>query len=144
MTAVARPAPVVDTTAPNQTEIAGNHTLDTANDATALPSGLKLISAERYGTSAWSATASITTRAQDGTEVRFFVKYATGDHGSAQLQGEFKGMQEISKTVPGLAPKPYHFGKLDGSPAPTFFFLCEFVNITNNLPDPKALGARLA
>lgn len=76
--------------------------------------------------------------------MRFFVKYATDDHGSAQLEGEFKSMQEINATVPGFGPKPYHFGKLEGTRSPTFFFLCEFANITNNLPDPKALGARLA
>lgn len=110
----------------------------------ALPPNLKPILAERYGDSAWSATASITTRAEDCTEVRFFIKYASGDHGNAQLQGEFKSMQEISKTVPGFAPKPYYIGRLKETSSPTFFFLCEFVNITNNLPDPKALAAQLA
>lgn len=53
-------------------------------------------------------------------------------------------MQEISKTVPGFAPKAHAFGRLEETPSPTFFFLCEFVNIANDLPDPKALGARLA
>ena len=54
------------------------------------------------------------------------------------------GMQELSKTAPGFTPQPYAFGKLEGTSSPTFFFLCEFVNISNALPDPKALGARLA
>lgn len=80
--------------------------------------------------------------------MRFFIKYATGDHGKAQLEGEFRSMQEINATVPGLAPKPIGFGKLAESEpaveASTYFFLCEFVNISNDLPDPRLLGARLA
>lgn len=103
-----------------------------------------MISAERYGVSAWSATASITTRAKDATEVRFFVKYATGEHGKAQLEGEYNSVKEINKIVPGFAPRPHAFGNMEDTSSPTFFFLCEFIYITSDLPDPQALGARLA
>ena len=109
-----------------------------------LPTHLRPVSAERYGVSAWSATAAITTRAEDGTEARFFVKYAAGDHGSAQLQGEYRSMQEISTAVPGFTPKVFTYGKLKEAPAPTFFFLCQFVDITADLPDPKTLASQLA
>ena len=103
-------------------------------------------SAVPYGDSKWSATAVITTRVQDGSRLRFFVKYATGDHGRKQLEGEFRSMQEISTIMPGFAPKPIGYGKLEAatSELPTFFFLSEFVSITNELPDPKALAGRLA
>ena len=53
-------------------------------------------------------------------------------------------MEEIHKTMPNLAPKPYGFGQLRSAPTPTYFFLCEFVNISDELPDPKLLGVRLA
>ena len=47
-------------------------------------------------------------------------------------------------TVAGFAPMPWHFGSLKETSSPSFFFLCEFVDITTDPPDPKALAARLA
>ena len=46
--------------------------------------------------------------------------------------------------VPGLAPKPFHFERLEGTLVSTIFSLREFFNIINDLPDLKALAARLA
>ena len=53
-------------------------------------------------------------------------------------------MQEIKSVNEEFVPKPYAFGQLRSANSPTYFFLCEFVDITNSLPDPKALGRRLA
>ena len=52
-------------------------------------------------------------------------------------------MKEIDTTVPGLAPKPYGYGRLRHTHQPTCFFICEFVNISDALPDPIRFGARL-
>lgn len=51
---------------------------------------------------------------------------------------------EIYNTVSGLAPKPYGHGRLRHASQPTYFFVCEFVHISDALPDPVRLGARLA
>ena len=53
-------------------------------------------------------------------------------------------MTEIYNTVADLAPKPHAFGKLQLEAPPTYFFLCQFVNVSDALPDPKKLGSRLA
>ena len=110
----------------------------------ALPSKLKVISANCYGTSAWSTTASIHTKDNDGQILRFFIKYASGEHGKAQIEGEFRSMQEIYQTMPNFAPQPCSFGQAKTASLPTYFFICEFVNISDELPDPRLLGARLA
>lgn len=77
-------------------------------------------------------------------EVRYFVKYASSEHGKAQLEGELQSVLEINKTVAGLAPKSYAFGTMEKTSSPSFFLLSEFVNMKNGLPDPKVLGACLA
>lgn len=53
-------------------------------------------------------------------------------------------MSELYSTVPTLVPKPHSWGKLIAPSPPTYFFLCEFVNISDRLPDPAVVGARLA
>jgi protein-ribulosamine 3-kinase len=72
------------------------------------------------------------------------VQCATKDSGKAQLEGEFKAMSELFKTMPTLVPRPFAWGKLQLQSPPTYFFLCEFVNISDSLPDPVKLGKCLA
>ena len=60
------------------------------------------------------------------------------------MEGEYRGMSEINNAVSGLAPKPYGRGRLRHAFRPTYFFVCEFVNFSDALPDPVKLGARLA
>jgi protein-ribulosamine 3-kinase len=47
-----------------------------ANDAIspALPGGVKVLSAESYGTSAWSLTGRINAVKPDGSSARYFIK----------------------------------------------------------------------
>jgi protein-ribulosamine 3-kinase len=53
-------------------------------------------------------------------------------------------MSELYRTMPAHVPKPQGWGRLS-SPFPsatvTHFFLCEFVNISNALPDPAGLAS---
>ena len=60
------------------------------------------------------------------------------------MEGEFHAMSELYKTTPALVPKPHTWGKLTTPFPPTYFFLCGFVYISDKLPDPAAVGARLA
>lgn len=53
-------------------------------------------------------------------------------------------MTELYRTVPALVPKPHGCGKLTTQYPPTYFLLCEFVNISDRLPDPATVGARIA
>ena len=121
-----------------------------------------MLSSDSYGSSAWSVTARITARSPEGHPKRFFLKvgvnsdqerhlvsdilfqYATEDSGKAQLHGEFLAMSELHKTLPELTPKPQAWGKLDLKSPPTYFFLCDFVDISDRLPDPILLGVRIS
>ena len=51
-------------------------------------------------------------------------------------------MKEIYDTLPTIAPKPHGFGKCRQRDA--YFFLCDYLSIKHNLPDPERLGAKLA
>lgn len=52
-------------------------------------------------------------------------------------------MSELYKTMPSLVPKPHAWGKFESSPE-TYFFLSDFVNISDRLPDPAQIGFHIA
>jgi protein-ribulosamine 3-kinase len=60
------------------------------------------------------------------------------------MEGEYTGMLELYNTVPHMIPKPHAWGKIDTKPIPTYFYICDFINITDTLPDPVKLGAAVA
>jgi protein-ribulosamine 3-kinase len=66
------------------------------------------------------------------------------DHGKPQLEGEYAAMMELYSTVPHMVPKPYAWGKVGSETTPTYFYICDFINITDVLPDPVKLGALVA
>lgn len=59
------------------------------------------------------------------------------------LEGEYHSMCELYKTAPGFVPKPYTWGKLNVSSPDTYFFLCDFIEMTNQNPDPVQLCTKL-
>ena len=60
------------------------------------------------------------------------------------MEGEFNAMKEIYKTTPSLVPKPHAWGKFKAPEPETYYFLCDFIEMKNQLPDPDRLCARLA
>jgi len=106
--------------------------------------GTKVLSADRYGSSAWTITARINVELPNGTPKRYFLKCATEDAGRAMMEGEFWAMTELYKTMPSLVPKPLARGRFQTETLETYFFLCDFIDISNQLPDPDRLCARLA
>lgn len=59
------------------------------------------------------------------------------------LEGEFNSMSELYKTAPTFVPKPYTWGKLNVSNPETYYFLCDFIEMTNENPDPVQLCTKL-
>ena len=59
------------------------------------------------------------------------------------LEREFNSMRELYKTASKFVPKPYTWGKLNVSNHDTYFFLCEFIEMTNQDPDPAQLCNKL-
>lgn len=44
-------------------------------------------------------------------------------------------MTEIDNTVPNICPKPHAWGQFKNPKPLTYFFICDFVNMTNKVPD---------
>lgn len=120
--------------------IGGDFPLD-ENVITHFPAGTKVLSADRYGSSAWTITARITTELADGTPKKYFLKCATEDAGRAMMEGEYWAMTELYKTIPEACPKPLARGKFETESPATYFFLCNFVDMSNQVPDPDRLCA---
>ncbi|KAJ4318823.1 hypothetical protein N0V94_004247 [Neodidymelliopsis sp. IMI 364377] len=52
-------------------------------------------------------------------------------------------MVELYKTAPNFVPEPYTWGKLNVSNPNTYFFLCDFIEMTSQIPDPTQLCTKL-
>lgn len=59
------------------------------------------------------------------------------------LEGEFNSMCELYNTAPTFVPEPYTWGKLNVSNPDTYYFLCDFIEMTNQNPDPVQLCTKL-
>ncbi|KAK8124852.1 uncharacterized protein PG998_000611 [Apiospora kogelbergensis] len=99
----------------------GNFPLDSAV-VEALPKGDTLISAERYGNSAWSSTARITVQKEDGRLHDYFAKIITGELAEA---------------------RPRAYGRCHGMEA-ACYFVCDYLEIDHRPPDAVKLGAKIA
>ncbi|ROV91696.1 hypothetical protein VMCG_09255 [Cytospora schulzeri] len=112
----------------------------------ALPPGLKFVSAEAYGSSAWTVTGKITAAQEaDGTESYFFLKTAFGEHGGVMLRGEYESAKDIYKIMPCLIPRPFGYGRYQTDNPVTYFYLSNFVDMnTTTAPKPLELAINLA
>ncbi|KAI9697679.1 MAG: hypothetical protein M1836_004629 [Candelina mexicana] len=129
--------------AESRSTVAGDFPLD-QNVIHHFPPGSKVLSAEKYGSSAWTVTARVSVELSNGTLMRYFVKCATEEAGRRMMEGEFAAMTELYKTLPSFIPKPLAWGKFQTEDPPTFFFLCDFVDMSNQMPDPDRLCAHVA
>lgn len=59
------------------------------------------------------------------------------------VNGEFESMSAIHSLLPDFAPEPLAWGTYETVPD-THFFLCEFRDMSDELPDPLKFTARLA
>lgn len=59
------------------------------------------------------------------------------------LEGEFHSMKELYKTAPKFVPKPYTWGKLNVSNPDTYYFLSDFIEMSNHNPDPVQFSTKL-
>ena len=123
--------------------IAGDFPLD-ENVVAKFPAGTKVLSANRFGTSAWTSTARIHVELQEGSQTRFFLKCATEDKGRVLMEGEFNAMSELYKTMPSFVPKPHSWGKFHGENPETYFFLSQYIEMSDRVPDPDQLCSKLA
>ena len=59
------------------------------------------------------------------------------------MRGEFESQKALYEYVPLFIPKPINFGQYVSDPM-TFFYLCEFIEMTEEVPRPRDFCASLA
>lgn len=121
----------------------GDFALDD-NVLTKFPKGTKIISANKFGTSAWTVTARLQVELPDGSQSPLFLKCATGITGRLLVEGEFNAMSELYMTMPNFVPKPHSWGKYRDEDLETYFFLSQFIDMSDRLPEPEQLCSKLA
>lgn len=107
------------------------------------PNITKIVSAVLLGTSGWTTTARLRVQFVDGTKAEYFLKSAPNDHGRVLIEGEFNAMKELYKWASDVVPEPHSFGKYSKDP-PTYFFLSQYVPMSDTMPDPDRLCKKLA
>ncbi|KAH9889620.1 Fructosamine kinase-domain-containing protein [Xylariomycetidae sp. FL2044] len=109
----------------------------------ALPSGCRVVSMKKHGVSFWANTGRIDVELSDGSPKSFFIKALSADAGRNMVEGEYESMKAIHTIVPEFVPRPVAWGSYDTVPN-THFFLCEFREMRQEMPDPHEFAARLA
>ncbi|KAM0812592.1 putative protein-ribulosamine 3-kinase [Seiridium cardinale] len=94
-------------------------------------------------TSTWAETMRIDAVRINGEPRSYFLKTVSAENAAERVYGEFKAMSEIFKTLPAIAPQPHGYGEYKNRKG-TYFFVCDYLNITHRLPDPERLGKKLA
>lgn len=60
------------------------------------------------------------------------------------MEGECNSMSELYKIAPSFVPRPHAWGKFQIVNPVTHFFLCDFLDLGKELPEPSSFCARLA
>lgn len=108
-----------------------------------LPKGCRVVSTEGHGVSFWANTGRIDVELADGTPQSFFIKVISKELGKNMVHGEFESMKAIYTLLPDFAPKPIAWGTYR-TIVDTHFFLCQYREMMEEMPDPHKFTARLA
>ncbi|KAJ5110528.1 hypothetical protein N7532_001063 [Penicillium argentinense] len=108
-----------------------------------LPEGCTIISTENHGVSFWAKTGRIDVSLHDGTPQSFFIKVVSHELGMNMTLGEFYSISAMHDTIPEFVPKPIACGTYSTIPD-TYFFLCEFHDMIDDMPDPDRFGTLLS
>ncbi|KAK8036080.1 Fructosamine kinase-domain-containing protein [Apiospora rasikravindrae] len=109
----------------------------------ALPNQCCVVSTHAHGASFWAKTGRIDVNLQDGTPRSFFIKAVSGEVGKNMVVGEFESMKAIHAVLPEFVPAPIAHGTYESDPE-THFFLCEFRDMIEEMPEPHKFAAQLA
>jgi fructosamine-3-kinase len=102
-----------------------------------------VVSIKTHGTSFWASTGRIDVSLTDGTRQSFFIKTLSIDHSKDMVVGEYESMNAIHNVLPGFVPKPVAWGTCEAKPN-THFLICEFREMTTDMPEPNKFAALLA
>ena len=108
-----------------------------------LPNGSRVVLTESHGVSFWANTGRIEVVLQDGEHASFFIKVISRDVGKQMMHSEYECTKSIYDLQPDFVPKPIAWGSYETIPD-THFYLCEFREMLDDMPDPHKFTARLA
>ncbi|KAK8036163.1 hypothetical protein PG993_008777 [Apiospora rasikravindrae] len=108
-----------------------------------LEKGDQIIGVNEYGTSLWAETKRIDVQAIDGSNRSYFLKTLSVPDAAERVHGEYEAMSAIYTAMPSIAPKPRGCGPCVGRKG-TYFFVCDYLDLTHELPDAVDLGKKLA
>ncbi|KAI1737548.1 Fructosamine kinase-domain-containing protein [Xylaria scruposa] len=111
-----------------------------------LPEGIKVVSAESWGLSAWTKIAKIDTILRDGTSKKYFVKCGTGELTKRLIWGEHYSATLVASCAPECGPNPVGKGTYqDENNTPTYFYVQHFHDMDiESPPDPAGLAFAMA
>ncbi|KAJ5245745.1 hypothetical protein N7489_005841 [Penicillium chrysogenum] len=121
---------------------AGNTKIDPAV-LRVLPEGCNVTSTEKHGVSFWAQTGRIDVLLRDGTPQSFFIKAISNKVGMDMTRGEFQSISAMYNILPEFVPRPIACGTYRMIPD-THFFLCEFREMTDDMPSPHKFAALLS
>ena len=79
----------------------------------------------------------------NGKHASFFIKVISKDVGKQMVHSEYECTQAIHTLMPDFVPKPIAWGTYASVPD-THFYLCEFREMFDDMPDPHKFTAHLA
>lgn len=66
-----------------------------------------------------------------------------GEKGRLMARGEYKSMEALYSVSPEMIPQPLGYGTLANDPN-SHFFICQYVNLADEVPDPSSICKALA
>lgn len=108
-----------------------------------LPQGCKIISMKSHGESFWAQTGRIDVLLCDDTPQSFFIKVISKELGMKMTRSEFQSLSAMHDVLPEFVPRSIACGSFASMPD-THFFLCEFREMTADMPDPHKFAALLS
>jgi protein-ribulosamine 3-kinase len=110
---------------------------------TVFPRGAHVVTAHPHGASFWTKTTRIDVELEDGSTRSYFLKASLNDLGKAMALSEFDGTAAVHKYVPEFVPRPVGWGQYKSDPN-VYFYMCEYVNMINELPEVSSFCKILA
>ncbi|XMA09023.1 hypothetical protein WAI453_001814 [Rhynchosporium graminicola] len=99
-----------------------------------LPPGTTITGISPSGASYWARTAKIEAKNSRGEEDSYFLKVHQGASGKTMVPSEFQSMGVLYNVIPEMVARPVGWGSYESVPD-THFFVCEFHELSEDVPD---------
>ena len=108
-----------------------------------LPKSCVVVATEPHGVSFWANTGRIDVVLSNGQDHSFFIKVISGPVGKNMMQSEYESTKSIYEVQVSFVPKPIAWGTYESN-TDTHFYLCEYREMTGEVPEPRKFTQHLA